>query len=417
MRESMQRTAWLDALIILLTISASAFVAQLVWGLLSQFSDIILHFVLAGLVAFVLIPLIGRIDGKPLPSGAVRLAERLFGSRFARYLERIRIPRFVAVAFLYIALALILMGVIAVLIPPVVQQLGQLTDPDFAKRVSSVTATLLQRLADLGVRSSDVNTALSGVLGSLQTYATLALQNAFVILGGIITLVGNLGLVLLLSFFFALDGPRLIRKALDLVPKQYDDDVQMLMVTVDRVFGGYIRSTLLQAFLVGAGTAIVMGIFGEPYLLVASLFAGFFMLIPFVGTALALVPPVLATLTHDPAQAPLIFIILLVYQLVVVNVLMPKVLGDALGLHPLIIIASLLIGVKIGGFWGAFFGVPVAGVIATMALFFYRRSARTDIPTEEERTAVGQPAPPSAVASSPEISAANVTPPLSNVRP
>ncbi len=416
MRESMPRTLWLNALIILLTIVAAAFTAQLVLGLLSQFSDIILHFVLAGLVAFILVPLIGRIDGKPLPSGAVKLAERLFGRQFAAYVERFRVPRFLAVASLYFALAFILIGLIAFLLPPVVQQLKQATDPDFAKRVSGVTSTLLQGLADLGLRSSDVNTALSGAMGSLQNLASLALQNAFVILGGLITLAGNLGLVLLLSFFLTLDGPRLIRKAFDLVPERYDDDVRMLGVTVDRVFGGYIRSTLLQAFLVGAGTAVVMGIFGEPYLLVASLFAGFFMLIPFVGTALALVPPVLATLTHDPEQAPVIFIILLVYQLIVVNVLMPKVLGDALGLHPLVIIASLLIGVKIGGFWGAFFGVPVAGVIATMALFFYRRSKRSDIPTEEERAAARQSAPPSAVASSPETSPANVMPPVGNVR-
>jgi predicted PurR-regulated permease PerM len=54
---------------------------------------------------------------------------------------------------------------------------------------------------------------------------------------------------------------------------------------------------------------------------------------------------------------------------------MPKLLSEALGLHPMIVMASLLLGVKIGGFWGALFGVPVAGVVATMAMFFYRRRA------------------------------------------
>jgi predicted PurR-regulated permease PerM len=139
----------------------------------------------------------------------------------------------------------------------------------------------------------------------------------------------------------------------------------------------------LQSFLIAAGTAVVMGIFGAPFLLGASLFAGFFMLIPFVGTALALVPPVLATVSSDPAAAALIFIILLVYQLVVVNVLIPRLLSQALGLHPLIIMAALLIGVKIGGVWGALLGVPVAGVLATMALFFYRRSAQSKPAAEQ----------------------------------
>jgi predicted PurR-regulated permease PerM len=102
---------------------------------------------------------------------------------------------------------------------------------------------------------------------------------------------------------------------------------------------------------------------------------------------------VLATLSHDPAQAPWIFTILLIYQWVVVNVLMPKLLSDALGLHPLIIMAALLGGVKIGGFWGAVFAVPVAGVIATMTLFFYRRAKRTDVPGSPELATTQQTAP------------------------
>ncbi len=416
MGEPIQRTRWLNALIILLTIVALAFMAQMLWGLLSQFSDIILLFVLAWLVAFALGPLIDLIDGKALLSGVVRLSERLFGHKFAGYLERFRVPRFVAVAALYIALALILVGVIAVLIPSVVQQLKQTTEPDFAKRVSDLTPTLLRWLADIGVRSSDVSAALSGAMGSLQNVATLALQNAFVILSGIMTLVGDLLLVLLLSFLFALDGPRLFRQALDLVPEKYHNDVRMLADTIDRVFGGFLRSALLQAFLVGLGTGIVMEIFGEPYVLVASLFAGLFMLIPFVGTALALVPPVLAALTHDPAQAPIIFIILLVYQLLVVNVLMPKVLSGTLGLHPLIIMASILIGVKIGGFWGALFAVPVTAVIATMASFFYRRWVRSGSPADEERAAIKQPETAEGGDSSQEGGQANVTPPVGHIR-
>lgn len=380
MRESMPRKAWLDALIILLTLMISGLIAQMAWGLLSRFSDIILHFVLAGLIAFSLGPLIGHVDNQPLPSGLVKLVEQLFGRPVARYLGHFRVSRLVAVAFLYVALALLLFGVVVILMPPVIQQLEQLTNPVFLERVSGVTASLFQWLGVIGFRSNDVSTALSGVLGSLQTLAATALQNVFTMLGEFVTLVGNLLLVLFLSFFFALDGPRLIRQASELVPEPYVDDVQMLAATVDRVFGGYIRSTLLQAILVGAGTAVVMGIFGEPYVLSAGLFAGFFMLIPFVGTALALIPPVLAALSHDPTQAPAIFLVLLVYQWVVSNVLMPKLLSEALGLHPLIIIASLLIGIEIGGFWGAFFAVPVAAVIATMALFFYRRSKHTNIP-------------------------------------
>jgi predicted PurR-regulated permease PerM len=392
MRDPTWRTLWLNVLIAVLTIMATAYMAQLFVGFASQFSDIIMYFVLAGLVAFVLGPLIERMDNQPLPSSALKLAERLFGIKVMQSLQRFRVPRLVVVGLLYVAMALILFGVIVVLIPPVIQQLQQVTDPDFVKRVSDVTPALLQVLADIGLRTSDVNTALSGALGPVQALATLALQNAFAILGGAVTLVGNLLLVLLLSFFFALDGPRLVQQALNLVPERQGDDVRMLADMVGHVFAGYVRATLLQGFLVGAGTAVVMELLGEPYLLVSSVFAGFFMLIPFVGTGLALMPPLLSTIAHDPTQAPVIFVVLLVYQLLVVNVLMPKLMSEALGLHPLIIMAALLVGVKIGGFWGALFGVPIAGVIATMAGFLYNRSVRTDVHGGEDPAAI-KPSP------------------------
>jgi predicted PurR-regulated permease PerM len=52
-------------------------------------------------------------------------------------------------------------------------------------------------------------------------------------------------------------------------------------------------------------------------------------------------------------------------------VLMPRLMSEVLGLHPLLVFAAILLGVKIGGFWGAFFGIPIAGVIWAMLVFFY----------------------------------------------
>ncbi len=396
----MPRTRWLDALIILLTLATLAFVIQMLWGLLSQFSDIILLFALAIPVASALGPLIDRLDEKPLPSGVIMLAKRRFGDKIAKGVEHFRLSRLLAVVVTYIALALILVGVIAVLVPPATQQLSQLIDQyaEFANNGSSLASRPLQWLARIGVRSSDINSALTGALGSIQNLATLALQNAFVFLQGAVNLAGNLSLVLFFSFFFTLDGPRLLGKAFELVPPKYHDDAQMLAVTVDRVFGEYIRLTLLEAGLIGAGTAIVLVIFGQPHVLVASLFAGLFMLIPFVGDLLALVPPVLITVPYDPAEAVLIFVILLIYQLVVVNLVIPRLQSDALGLHPVIIMVSLLIGLRIGGFWGAIFAVPIAGVLATVALYFYRRAVPSK-PAVEEQVAVEQAAGPSGVTS------------------
>lgn len=387
MRESMHWTPWLNMLIVLLTIIAAAFMLQMLWGVLGQFSDIMLLFVLAWLVAFILSPSIKRIEGTPLPSGMVMLGGRLLGRTSAGHLGRFRVTRRVAVAVIYLSLVLILLGVIAVIIPPLLQQLRQIMAdfPALASRISDMIPTVLQGLDYFGIHSSDISTALSGSLGSLQNVATLALQNAVGIVSGIATLLANLGTVLLFSFFIALDGPRLFGTVLDLIPEQYHDDVLMLTATTDRVFGGYVRVALPEALLISAGTALVLWIFGQPYILVASLFAGFCTLIPFVGSALALVPPVLATLSQDPAQAPVVFAVLLVYEQFVVSVIEPRLMSSALGLHQVIVMVALLIGVRVAGFGGALFAVPIAAVIVTMAPYLYRRALRSNNPAQHRQ--------------------------------
>ena len=119
------------------------------------------------------------------------------------------------------------------------------------------------------------------------------------------------------------------------------------------------------------GTAVAMMITRTDYILVASFFSGLFIFIPLVGPFLALVPPLLVALLTVPDSFFLLLILLLILQAVVMNVLAPKLLSDALGLHPLIVFAALLLGVKVAGFWGAIFAVPLAGVISTMAVHLY----------------------------------------------
>lgn len=399
----MPRSSWLNLLVVLLVIIAGAYVAQMVFGLLAQFSDVILLFVLAWLVAFALAPLIEVINGKPLPVEAARVAGRLLGRRAEMRAERFRYTRTFAVAVVYLGLALALGIGIAALVPPTLVQINQLVTqfPNLAENAPLWAAQAQQVAVDMGLRNVNVEAALSGVLGGIQSVATSVLQNAVVILTGAVALVGNLLFVLILSFFFALDGPRLLRAIFDVIPESFDDEMRMLAISIDRTFGGFIRAQLLQAVLIGLGTAVVTTLFNQPFALVASLFAGLFMLIPFVGSALSLVPPLLTALIHDPGQIPFSLGILLIYQLVIGNVVMPKILSDALGLHPLIIIASLLIGIKVGGFWGAFFGVPVAGVIAAMTIYFYRRWKR-----ESRHAPAAATAPSSAVSPAPNPSSA-----------
>jgi len=129
------------------------------------------------------------------------------------------------------------------------------------------------------------------------------------------------------------------------------------------------RGQILQGAVYGLGTLVIMSVFGVPFGLLSGFVAGMLMLIPFIGPAVGLVPPLGVTLvTHSDAFWP-VCIGVLALQQVIVNFLAPRLMSRAMGLHPLVVFLAVLLGAKLAGLWGAIFGVPVAGVIVAMATF------------------------------------------------
>jgi predicted PurR-regulated permease PerM len=373
----MPRSTWLNILIILLVIIAAAYVAQLVLSFLSGFSDIILLLLLSWLVAYALNPLVDGLNNRAIFARPLRYLGVNRNKRFAQRLEEFRVSRPLAVAMVYLGVVILLIIIVASLVPAVLVQVNAL-----APQISNITvlqATLTVMFQDLleGLNIAyNVQDLIDSAVSGLQSLATPILQNTVSILTSVLSLLGNALLVILLSFFFALDGPRFNTMLFGIVPQRLHQETRMFLVTTDRAFGGFLRSQILQAGAIGVGTWLIMSLFGVPAALVSGVFAGIFMLIPLLGPLLSFLPPLLATLLTAPSQLLLVMIPIAILQVVVVNVLMPRIMGNALGLHPLVIIVSLLIGVKVAGFWGAFFAMPLAGIISAFGAFLIRRRQR-----------------------------------------
>jgi predicted PurR-regulated permease PerM len=124
-----------------------------------------------------------------------------------------------------------------------------------------------------------------------------------------------------------------------------------------------------------------MGILGLDFALPAASFAGLAVVVPVIGPFIAIVPPILvAVLTGDAWRIVVAVVALVGLQQIVVNVVGPKVVGDALGLHPMVVLAALLIGIRVAGLYGALFAIPAAGVLFAMGYSLWRRQrlARPD---------------------------------------
>src|SRR5581483_6914558 len=373
----MPRSTWLNILIILLVIIAASYLAQVTIDFLSGFSDIILIVILSWLVAYALSPLVERLNDRPLPRSLVKQFAKNQASRISYEISHFRVSRPLAVGMVYLGLAILVFIIVAALIPAILAQVNaivpQLSRGDILETtLVKMFGGLLERL-DIAASVQDI---IGSALNSLQAYATPLLQNTVSILTSVLSLLGNALLVILLSFFLALDGPRFTKMIFDAIPERLHQETRMFILTTDRAFGGFLRAQILQAAAIAIGTAIILWLFGIQAALLSGLFAGLFMLIPLLGPLLALLPPLIATLLTNPGEIFFVMVPLIILQIVVVNLIMPRIMGDALGLHPLVIIVSLLIGVKIAGFWGAFFAMPLAGVISAFGAFLIRRRQR-----------------------------------------
>jgi predicted PurR-regulated permease PerM len=348
----MQNNRWLQTLIVLLVIIAATWLAAQAWGIISQFSNILLLFFLSWLLSFILRPIARWLTSRGLPYGA-------------------------SVAIVYLALALVITLGGFLLVPLITQQIEQLinSSDDWARDLQNLAQDLQNLLIGLGIPASDLQQIISDLLGQVQGALLAILQNTLPVLQSIATLVLQVIFLVLVSFYFMKDGDRLAAGLLRMMPPRWQDEVRLAALSVERSFGGFLRGQVVFALLYGIVTAVIMMIppFQLDYVVIASIAAGICMIIPLIGGFIAYIPPVLVALITPDKPWWLLLAVLFVIQSIMINVLGPRIMSSAIGLHPIYVVAALLVGGQIAGIWGALFGIPIAGAINLIGRPLLRR--------------------------------------------
>jgi predicted PurR-regulated permease PerM len=179
-----------------------------------------------------------------------------------------------------------------------------------------------------------------------------------------------------------LDGERLIAGFIRRLPPKWSADALMFREAVTQIFGGFLRAQLVVGLIYSAFTWLALVLLGQANSLPIALVCGLLMLLPFIGTFLAVVPPVALVLLQTPtdqlaAKLLILMIALIIAQQITLQIIAPRVFGSTMGVHPLLLFAGLLIGAKVGGVWGAFFAGPVVAIAYSMFEVFYDRYQRS----------------------------------------
>jgi predicted PurR-regulated permease PerM len=344
------------AFIILISLVALVWLLQWAWNVLSVLYDIVLLFFLAWLLGFIMQPLIERIR--------------------AALHATLGLPRGLAVGLVYLAIFLTVFGGLLVLIPLAVGQTVQLARqaPLWAATLPSQLQGVEDTLIGWGL-DVDLDTAIRrlDLVATAQTWGAQATLQAVQVITGIANILARAFLVIIISFYMYLDAPRIRRRVERLVPTQWSGEVDFFTESVNRTFGGFVRSQLLYALLTFIGTVVIMSVAELPFILAVSLLAGGIMVVPYLGSWTAFLVPTMIALQKSTLTAIGVGAAIVVMQQILVRLVMPRIMSYTTGMPPILVLAGMLTGVRLAGIWGALFGAPIVGILYTMFLYIYER--------------------------------------------
>ncbi|MGH3135601.1 MAG: AI-2E family transporter [Gaiellaceae bacterium] len=292
-------------------------------------------------------------------------------------LERRGMGRTGAASIVFASLLLVLTGIGALIIPPLVAQVNDFIEavPDFIDDITRGRGPLgfLQddfQIVDR-IREGIDRQGPGGVLG-LSDPLVDVVRSVVTVVIGVITIV-------FLTFFMLLEGPRTIDRFLDLLTETTRVRYERVGREIYRTISGYVTGNLLISFVAGTASTLVLFAVGSEFAIALGLLVAILDLIPLAGATLAaIIVSTVILIETDWVRAVVVVGFFLAYQQLENHALQPLVYGRTVQLSPLAVLCAVLIGAELAGVIGALIAIPVAGslfAIGREALLYRRHSA------------------------------------------
>jgi predicted PurR-regulated permease PerM len=344
----------IGAILVLGTVVLFFTAVSLAAAAIGFFGDTLLTFFLAWLLAFIISPIVTRI---------VALIPRL--------------PRVLATVLVYSAIVAILVFIVLVVTQALSNSISQFIAslPQIRGDIGTIVAPLQGWLTGIGLGQVDLAGQALAILDNLDVIAAQLIVPLQSIAVASVGAIGTMLIVFILSIYMVIDRDAILAFIFRLVPPSYAEEARLLQTSVARSFGGFLRGQALMGivyFLIAMATSVLLGL---PLEALTSTASGLLMAIPFFGPFLAWAPPVIVAIVFRPDLLLPTVVIMGIGWMVVMNVLQPRIMQGAVGIHPIVVLGSVLIGSKIAGIPGAIFGIPIAAVASAFFFHFLHRSS------------------------------------------
>ena len=327
------------------------------WFTLGAIAQVVFIFVVAGLVALVLNPLV-------------------------QGLERVHVSRFLGVFVVYVGFVAVVALLAALVWPPVVQQLRILTSslPGMADQAGD-TITSLQRLSDRAGLSIDLRAQLRASLTAVADRVPSFTASVVDVGVTVVRQVTYLIIIVVISIYMLLDAKRLGRFVAGHFPTHSVSDGEEYVRRAKTALIDYVKAQVLLSAILGASVGLAMwflgmiGAFpsGARYALFFGVWAGLMEAIPYLGPVLAAVPPTLVAAFDSPLAAVWVIVTFVLIQEIEGHILVPVIMGSRFRVHPLVVIFAVLAGGEIHGITGMLIAIPLIPLVKETLVFLRPR--------------------------------------------
>ena len=300
------------------------------------------------------------------------------GDPLADRLQRLKMPRTVAVVAV-ILLAFLVLALLVLLIGPLIRtQVSALLDalPDIARQVEQVWLPSVAELLDIEI-GEDV-----GIGAFLARYSDMAGSWGGKILvsvsksgGALAAAVLSLFLIPILTFYLLRDWDSIMAHLAALIPSRQRDTIVRLAAETDEVLGAFLRGQLLVMIALATLYSLGLSIVGLKFAVAIGVVSGLVSFVPYLGLVFGIVLASLTVVLEPDPLWPLAGVVatFTIAQMLEGTVLTPKLVGDRIGLHPVIVIFAVAAGGQLFGFFGVLLALPAAAVLSVLVRFAFDR--------------------------------------------
>ncbi|WP_071795652.1 AI-2E family transporter [Natronohydrobacter thiooxidans] len=330
---------------------AALVLALILWAL----GPALLPFVTGAAIAYFLNPLVLRLTalGLPRPLAVTALMASVLG--------------LIVLAFLLI-------------VPAVISQAVQFTET-VPELLRDLQETLSRRFPEIAAFDNTLETSLAALGETIRDRGAVLAEGVWRSVSGLVSVIVFLIITPVVAFYLMLDWPRVVAGADDLLPRQHAPTIRGLAADIDRAIAGFVRGQVTVCLILAAYYATALGLVGLQFGLAIGVVAGLISFIPYIGAivggALA-IGVALWQFWGMPASIGAVVVIFAIGQILEGNILVPRIVGNSVRLHPVWLLFAVSAFGMLFGFTGMLVAVPVAasvGVLVRFGLEQYQSSA------------------------------------------